>query len=105
MSYSAEFAGKDEDASLKQHAGVELEQVPHIDCHNQLCQVPLVHRHTHTFQFEWATYRLQNPTCFVLDTNIEFSLICSHVFRDGRETSGVWSDEVGNLVKIDKSKH
>ncbi|KAF3844089.1 hypothetical protein F7725_016137 [Dissostichus mawsoni] len=28
----AEFAGKDEDASLKQHAGVELEQVPHIYC-------------------------------------------------------------------------
>lgn len=45
MSYSAEFASKDDDASFKQHAGIELEQVPHIYCHNQLCQVPLVNTH------------------------------------------------------------
>lgn len=44
---SAELAGKDEDASLEQHAGIELEQVPHIDCHNQLGQVPLVNKYTH----------------------------------------------------------
>lgn len=36
VSYTAEFAGKDKDASLKQHAGVELEQVPHIYCYDQL---------------------------------------------------------------------
>lgn len=45
VSHRAELAGKDEDASLKQHAGIELEQVPHIYCHNQLCQVPLVNTH------------------------------------------------------------
>lgn len=39
---SAEFTGKDENASLQQHAGVELQQVPHIYCHNQLRQVPLI---------------------------------------------------------------
>lgn len=48
VSYSAQFAGKEEDASLKQHAGKELEQVPHIYCYNQLCQVPLVNTQTHT---------------------------------------------------------
>lgn len=39
---SAEFTGKDENASLQQHAGVELQQVPHIYCHDQLRQVPLI---------------------------------------------------------------
>lgn len=46
VSYRAELAGKEEDASLKQHAGIELEQVPHIYCHNQLRQVPLGNTHT-----------------------------------------------------------
>lgn len=42
VAYGAEFAGKDEDASLKQHAGIELKQVPYVHRHNQLRQVPLV---------------------------------------------------------------
>lgn len=41
MTHGAELAGKNENAPLKQHAGIELEQVPHIDGHNQLGQVPL----------------------------------------------------------------
>lgn len=81
---SAEFTGKDENASLQQHAGVELEQVPHIYCHNQLRQVPLINtsdKVKRRFQM-WPS-------------------LCTHtyIFRNGRETSGVWSDEIRNLVK------
>lgn len=46
VTHSAELAGKNENAPLKQHAGIELEQVPHIDGHNQLRQVPLQETHT-----------------------------------------------------------
>lgn len=37
VSYSAQFACEDEDASLKQHAGIKLKKVPNIDRYNQLC--------------------------------------------------------------------
>lgn len=61
MSYGAEFAGKDEDASFKQHAGIDLEQVPHIYCHNQLCQVPLVHPQTY-ISVKWVSLLSSNPS-------------------------------------------
>lgn len=90
VSYSAEFAGKDEDASLKQRAGIELQQVAHIDCHDQLRQVPLGKPQTHAYRSDWARWTELNPgSSLVLHT---------HIFRDGRETSGVWSNEVWNLV-------
>lgn len=35
-SYGAEFAGEDEDPPLKQHAGIELKEIPDIYCYDKL---------------------------------------------------------------------
>lgn len=35
--YSAKFTGGNDDASLVQHAGIEVQHVIHIHCHKVFC--------------------------------------------------------------------
>lgn len=96
MSYSAEFAGKDEDASLKQHAGIELEQVAHIHCHDQLCQVPLVNPQTRAHQFEWAEWtelqRLHDtPSLGLVQCTLTFSGMDGRLPGSGAMKYGTWT--------------
>lgn len=47
QTHCAEFTAVDENASLKQHAGVKLQKIPNVHCNHQLGQIPLIHTHTH----------------------------------------------------------
>ncbi len=94
MSYSAEFACKDEDASFEQHAGIDLQQVPHIDCHNQLCQVPLVHPQTCISLNRQCILYKTHPLCgILLDINslrLTFSGMEGRLLGSGAMKYGTW---------------
>lgn len=58
-SHRAELTAADEDTPFKKHAGIQLQQVPHVHSHDQLRQVPL-NKHTHSVSRAIQTQRYKH---------------------------------------------
>lgn len=84
---SAEFTGKDENASLQQHAGVEMQQVPHIYCHNQLRQVPLINTS------DKVKRRFQMWPSLCTSAILTFSGMEGRLLGSGAMKYGIWSKQ------------